>query len=121
MGVRYELSSSLIHVTMDGHFDASEVLEVGREALSDSGLERGSNLLVDFRQSEEVATGEDIFRRIQLLSESRDILGPRIALLVTRSVHFGLARMAELYGESHGLTIHVFTEEDAALEWVEGG
>lgn len=119
MGVRYEIEGSIVRVTMDGHFDTADVLKVAAEALSDPSFVRGSNILIDFRESEVVATGEDIFKRVQFLSESGSTLGPSIALLVSRSVHYGLARMAELYGESQGLTMQVFTDEDVALAWVE--
>lgn len=118
MGVRYQLTENVVYVTMDGHFDTNEVLEVGAKALSDPGFVRGSNVLIDFRESQEVATGEEIFRRIQFMSEAGDLLGPRIALVVTRPVHFGLARMAELYGESRGLTLQVFNDQKHALDWV---
>jgi hypothetical protein len=119
MGVRYRLAGKVVHVTMDDHFDTSEVLQVGAEALSHPEFVQGSNVVIDFRESQEVATGEEIFQRIQFLSEAGDLLGPRIALVVTRPVHFGLARMAELYGESCGLTLRVFNDEQDALDWVD--
>ncbi|NOZ22212.1 MAG: hypothetical protein GXP25_14125 [Planctomycetes bacterium] len=47
--------------------------------------------------------------------------GNKIAMTVSRDVHFGLGRMLEAYCELHGIAFRPFRDAQTARQWLLGG
>ena len=62
---------------------------------------------------------EDVRWRVQILTEMRQRLGPRWAILTgTGPVRVGVGRMYAVFSEIEGLEVGLFADEDAALTWL---
>ncbi len=121
MAVEYRFEDSYVRFILAGSFDTDEI-KAGAEKLGpDPGFRPNLNVLVDNRPSGVVARTEDIRERVQYLANVRDALGPRVAILVSSTVHYGLARMASFLGDSWQLNIEVFTSERHAIDWLRTG
>ena len=62
------------------------------------------------------ATGDEI-RELSMRSPYGP--GARRAMVVDTNLHFGFARMVQVFAESRGVTIEVFRERAEALAWLD--
>lgn len=121
MTVEYKIEDDYIRFTLAGSFDSGDIKAEGAKLLHDENYRPKMNVLVDNRPSEVVAETEDIRLRVEYVASVGDFVGSRIAVLVSSTAHYGLARMAGLLGDSRQLTIEVFTRERDALRWLRTG
>ncbi len=54
----------------------------------------------------------------RLLSSFVPKISDKIAIVVKKDVHFGIARMIQVHCESYEITFEVFREEQAARIWL---
>ena len=121
MSVEYRFEDSYIRVVLTGSFDSDDIEAAAGKLGRDADFRPNMNILVDNRLSEVVAGSEDIRERVRFLASIGDVLGSRLAVLVSSTVHYGLARMASLFGDSLGLNVEVFTSERDAIDWLRTG
>ena len=121
MAIGYRFEDGYIRFTLAGSFDTADMKGEAEKLCRDAEFRLSLNVLVDNRPSEVVAGSEDIRERVQYLASVCDALGSRVAILVSSTVHYGLARMANFLGDSWQLKIEVFTSERHAIDWLRTG
>jgi hypothetical protein len=100
-----------------GEFTKADALEHQNKLQKDPDFDPGMSQLMDYTHVTKVELEADDIRR---LAQS-DIFAAdsRRAILVTRDLHFGLARMFEALRDNAGERgIRVFRNLDEALDWV---
>ncbi len=118
MPVKIELTARYTRVVLKGSVTTDEIVQASEKALADPSYNPKANILFDNRLSESAANRADIGERLRFLVGLGSSIGSRIAILVSRPIHFGLARMAEMLGEDHGLIMRVFKDEAEAIGWI---
>jgi hypothetical protein len=118
MSVRHEIEGDLLVLRLDGDHTRLQEREAVAVALANPALEISAALLVDARHSTANPDAASIMDRARCLASLRQCLAPRCAVLVSTSVHYGLARMFAAYAENHGLAVGVFTDESVARCWL---
>jgi hypothetical protein len=121
--VRYELSwdgdSEDLPVTMSG---VAEVEELGafREALADPRWRPGLRILIDERQVDWSAmSAADIERRVDLLARAMATTRSHTAVVLGRSLDYGLVRMEQALVERRvPLQLEVFMSLEDARAWL---
>ena len=121
MALEYRFEDDYIRLILGGEFGSGDIKAQAEQISLDPAFRPNLNLLVDNRPSTVVAGPDEIRERVEYLASIREHLGPRVAVLVSSTVHYGLARMANLLGDSRALNIEVFTEEQQAIDWLHTG
>lgn len=76
-------------------------------------------LLIDVRSEVPGVRYEDVQWRVQILTEMRQRLGPRWAIVTgTGPVRIGVGRMYAVFSEIEGLEVGMFADEAPALTWL---
>ncbi len=106
-----------------GTFTLDELQTELRDAYNRSDYRPEANSLCDLREAGAVTfTGEEIRSVVDTVLEHRGAPpGTRTAIVVTRDLSFGLARMfaRQLEAKSHS-DVMVFRDMDKATAWLEG-
>ena len=122
MSITYTIDKNnrFIHRVVSGTVTSDEILAHITEILQHPDYQPGMKSLTELRAIQQSASPEDI-RQIAnfILGRSKDVQGGRAALVVTKDVNFGMARMMELLTESSPLSIGVFRELTEAYEWLD--
>jgi hypothetical protein len=121
MAAEYKFEDGYIRITLSGSSSSDDIESQAAEIARDPASRPNLNLLLDHRSSTVVAGSDDIRERVEYLASIREHLGPRVAVLVSTTVHYGLARMANLLGDSRKLNIEVFKDEREAIDWLNSG
>ena len=118
MGVDYRIEEGVAIVTNSGSFTNQDVEETLHALTRDQDCKPGIRVLF-------IDKGSDYSPRKHGAEEAARILGllvpnisERIAIVVTKDLHFGIARMIQVYCEDHGVAFRVFREEQAARNWL---
>jgi hypothetical protein len=77
-------------------------------------------LLWDLRNLKEApARSQDLRSAAAMLGQARQLFeGGRAAIVVTRDLDFGMARMFQVFAEGTGVEYQVFRELDPAIAWL---
>ena len=118
MPISWKWMDTYVRFELSGSFSQEELLIFAREVYESPDIPRGSDFLVDYRESDEVATGQQIRERVSVFRELVGEAPRRVALLVEKTVHFGLGRMASFQVGDSPVEIEVFTSETEALDWL---
>jgi hypothetical protein len=103
--------------TASGVFDLTEALAHQDQLLADPDFSPDYSQLLDFSQVTSMQINADDVRRLA----ERHVFWPcaRRAILVTRDLEFGFARMFQMLRENAGEKgIRVFRNLDDALKWI---
>jgi hypothetical protein len=136
MPVRWEFRSSLLLVVSTGVYPNASVEEAVRQAAADPRFEPGMAVLFDGRKSEVVVSSADVDWRLRFFG-SLPTLGfsPRVALLVRDGFlsEISMGRLVSLLSSPTGWegdprsdgpptpTLRIFSDEDEAVAWLQGG
>jgi hypothetical protein len=118
MPVTYEASPGVLILRLVGNHTLAEESETLARALVSPALEIRAALLVDARRSTANPQGPSIAERARCLARLHGCLLPRCAVVVSDSLHYGLARMLAAHAESHGIAVDVFADETNAMAWL---
>jgi hypothetical protein len=117
-----DLKNNLRIHTVSGLFDLDELLTQIEEIYNDSKQNLEMEVLWDLRQAESLGALEthQLDKLINLVSQRWEASKPRrAALVVSRLVDFGLARMYEMRMESKSKNeIRVFNDIEEAFHWL---
>ena len=114
---RYEIDGHEVTLISGPHFTTAELRAAVEAAIADRAFEAPMTLILDVRESRESASRDEIATRIALFARRKAYFRPRIAIIVSRMLHYGLARMASMMGDGQGVTIGVFYDLDEARRW----
>ncbi len=118
MAVTYEAISGFLTLRLEGEHSLAQEREALARALVSPELEVRAALLVDARRSTTNPPGASIAERARCLGQLLECLLPRCAVLVSGSLHYGLARMFAVHAERYGVTVGVFTDERDARSFL---
>ncbi len=107
--------------TVTGSFTFEEIAAAHEESLTQPGITKNMTIIWDLRQAD--ASGiyeEDVIRIVSFFARQNDNRKDyRAALVVSRDLEFGLARVYGVYAETESLPaeIKAFRSYEEALEW----
>ena len=118
MPIRYRITRGVLvlEVALEGFAELRSAL---RAAAADPAARPKMPLLIDVRAEVPGVRYEDIRYRVEILSQMREQLASRWAILTgTGPVLSGVGRMFAVFSEIEGLEVGVFADEDVALTWL---
>ena len=120
VGIAYHLDGDLLRfVTTGGAEYAAGAVVLRRGFAAAAGGPR-RHLLFDIRASDEDRSPDELRGVADLVATHRDVHTGRCAMVAADPLHYGLARMAAVFFETHGFEAAVFRDLDAAEAWLRG-
>lgn len=122
MPVTWELRNRVLVVSLDGDYEYDAPVRAITEAMQHPSFLPGTMLLIDARLTTTRRSSEEFRERaIWMASLQAKGLASRCALVIPPQTHqYGLARMAATHVEMHGMELQIFTDMDAASQWLLG-
>lgn len=117
MPTYYKILDEYALCVAEGNYTFEETYNNYRSALADPRFLKGMNVMMDVRKSKETRTSEELRKILDLFSDNQSF-GGKCAMLVTKEVHYGIARILSAFAEYRALHFLVFTEEGKALQWL---
>jgi len=113
-----ESDGSVLHLRSGPRFSSEELAEAVRAALDDPAARLPLAVLWDNRGSEESVPQEELRRRVERIADRPDRIAPRVAMVVSDPLHFGLARVGASYAENRGIRVEIFSDLESARAWL---
>jgi hypothetical protein len=105
-----------IHVTYTGAFGVADILALQSTLAADPEFSPDFVVLTDLRAAEPMeATGTGIEH---MAERSPFSAASKQAILVSIDLHFGLARMFEIFADRRNRVVQVFRDPEAAYAWL---
>lgn len=121
MGVSYKIEEDFAVLTNSGSFSYRDVEKTLLALTKDQDYRLGMRILFIDTGSEYSPPKHEPEAAARMLSSFVPRISDRIAIVVAKDHHFGIARMIQAYGERHEVTFEVFREEQAARIWLGEG
>ncbi|MCP3894548.1 MAG: hypothetical protein GY706_07950 [Bacteroides sp.] len=118
MGVSFKIEKDIAVVTNSGSFSNRDVEKTLLALTKDQDYKPGIRILFIDRGSEYNPPKHGPKEAARILSLLVPKISDRIAIVVKKDVHFGIARMIQVYCEFYRVTFEVFREEQAARIWL---
>ncbi len=118
MDFTYTLTGSILEIKASGPYTIEDIRSQFGHILATIAPMGQLSLLVDARESEHSPSAQDLDGVAEFASSLLGKVNERIALLVSNDMRFGLGRMLEVFGESHGVSFKVFRDRLKAVEWL---
>lgn len=118
MGLDSSSREGLVTVVEDGDFDLADVRDTFSEIYSSHDGSELLLILIDDRGSSFSPDTPSLRRMVDLWTGLSAAVPSRIALLVTRRVHFGLGRMVQAFSENRPFQFAVSSDDTKALAWL---
>ena len=120
MPVSYRFDGDLFRMDFEGEYTIEELMQTYATALRDPAFPQSARFLMDVTGSSSLATrsADDIQAVADFLGPRASRFGSRCAICAPKPVQFGLMRMAQVFGERHGVETSVFASLDQALAWL---
>jgi hypothetical protein len=118
MGVRYKIEKDIAVLTNSGSFSYRDVEKTLLALTKDQDYRSGMRILFIDRGSEYNPPKHEPEETARMLSSLVPKFSNRIAIVVKKNIHFGIARMIQAHCEAHEVTFEVFREEQAARIWL---
>jgi hypothetical protein len=118
VAIRYEIEEGVLvlQLALEGFARLRDALET---AVADPAAGTKMPLLLDVRSDVPGVRYEDIRWRVEVLSQMREQLGRRCAILTaTGPLRVGVGRMFSVLSRIEGLEVRTFAEKQAALAWL---
>jgi hypothetical protein len=123
MTINYDIKkpSGLVRLIVSGSVITGDIIDALGRMLKDPDFKEGMDVLWDFR---EVKSGnseaEDIREIVSFIRTNQEKRGRnyRVALVVSRDIDFGLARMYEAYSQELPFDIQIFKDIKDAEQWL---
>jgi hypothetical protein len=117
----FDATSGLVTLKVDGEVDGPMIKEALQHVVDDPDFRRGADMLWDFtnaRSHDPTAGGvQDLAMFVVSLKEKRGA-GYRVALVASRDLEYGIARMYQAYAEQIPATLKVFRSLEEARLWL---
>ena len=110
-----------VKLTASGTISSADIIKALHGLLQDSQFKSGMDILWDFRQVKTENMRADQIREIvSFIKNNQEKRGAnyRVALVVSRDIDFGLARMYEAYTQELPFQLQIFKELSAAEDWL---
>ena len=113
-------NEKLVRLVGRGELDFEICVTALRALAMDLRGEQGYGILVDVRETDYVSSSSEIRQYAALAQDADSLRGHRLAIVVTRTVQFGMGRMFATYLEMLGGQADVFRDEESAMDWLTG-
>lgn len=114
-----DVARALVVTTVNGAVGEAEFLAHQARLLADERFSPSFDTMIEFRPGSAFnGSGEDIRNLAQSNPFGRE---SRRAYVVASDLNFGLARMAQEYGDMIGQEVELFRDRDAAFDWLDRG
>ncbi len=118
MGLNYSFGDEMVTLVASGDFDLDQIESAFSEICASSQLPRPLRILIDDSGSSFAPDTPTLKAMIDLWSDLSEATPLRIALLVTRPLHYGLGRMLDTFAEGRTLSFSVFSDRGDAVLWL---
>ena len=119
MSVVVDGGDGLIRASLEGAVPVDTVLRRLEGAFTSPGFRPGMNMLLDGRGAAHHLEAEDIARVSRYLIANRDkIEGGKAAVVVAKTVSYGLMRMLQAQVDGMPIGFSVFYDIDEARRWL---
>jgi hypothetical protein len=120
MPVRYEFSGDILRLSLEGSYTPQDVIDTFLAALSDRAFPKDAKFIMDVRRSSELANRsvEEIKAVARVFARHSKHFDGRGAIVASKPVHYGLARMGATFIEPLGAEIRVFSDVGEAISWL---
>jgi hypothetical protein len=113
--VTYTINGPILEITLEGSYTTQEIADVVIAAKADPALPLPLFLLSDFRESLLTPSFTDMGARFRLI---QDLAPTRVAMVVSGVARERLARIYQTRATDSGLQIEVFSDLQAARDWL---
>jgi len=124
MPIKFDINpdKSLVVVVHEGVVLDKEFMSTYQALYRHDRFDYSYNLLVDLRRADSSARSTNALKGFASFIQNQyaNIKShPKVAVIATENISFGLARMYEAFSESVPWDFKVFREASGALEWLE--
>jgi hypothetical protein len=111
--------SGIVHTTIEGHTSTDEIVAGLRNLMDHPDFRPGLKGIADLRNSQLDTFSADVREIANLIIEYQDKIGPsRTAVLVSKDVTFGMARVFQAFSEQSSIETAIFRNKEEALQWL---
>lgn len=121
MTTSYSIEQKILSFVFTGRHDLREDMEALSDALDEPNFVDGSDLLLEVTPSAEPWTSDEVLTWADYLVACKGRIGERCAIVVSNTLHYGLARMISAYADGSGVAVRVFRERATAMRWLSHG
>ena len=115
---RIDKKSGVVFTTMEGNVSISEIIDGLKGLMNHPDFSPGFNGLVDMRNSTVNSTPEEVRRIAELMTGQREKIGmSRSAVVVSKDVIFGMARMFQVFAEQSSIKTELFRDINEAARF----
>jgi hypothetical protein len=119
---RIDTDASIVRVKLSGTLQSNEIEQTVAALLSDSAFQPGLNILSDHVALRDIASTDMVHGIIPLLRQLGERAGScRCAVVVSRDVSYGMARMAAVYAQRTPVAVRAFRSGAEAESWLQAG
>jgi len=109
----------IAYVTAHGLINMENIKQAISDVAADPLFQPKYKVIVDLRKMEYSPSVSDIQSIASLIGEMKNSYQNKVAIVVSGTLHYGLARMAATYTELSGVPmIDAFTDFEEARQWV---
>ncbi len=118
MPITYSFVHHAIWLKVRGDALPQEFSEAISQALADEKFLAGMPLVFDLQYYSRSPEITDIRARASYLQALGEKISSTVVIIVSSTLHYGLSRMFQIYGNQNGLEVEIFKEEGKAIEWL---
>jgi hypothetical protein len=113
---------NLVQNTIVGVFTYEEFRNLMDNIMNDERFKPSMHMFWDFRQADVSDFSTDQINRASIYMERKQKKrgdGYRVAILVNKTVDYGLGRMYQAFSDSLPFDLQIFYDEQQAMDWIE--
>jgi hypothetical protein len=117
--ISIDKTRNLLTATMVGLVSVDSFIHALEAALQEEPhFPAGFSALIDMREAVHGASSDDIGNLADYLAHEPRLVGSKGAIVVTKTVTYGLMRMLQMHTDDAPMTMSVFYEMDEAERWL---
>lgn len=116
MGVNFIVDDEKIELKLENQYTHNEVIDALSKALEIAP--HPLPILVDVTDSSELKDAEELSAFARFLAGRRVDIVPRLAVVVSQEIRYGIARQLGAYLEMAGVKAKPFYDRNQAMDWL---
>jgi hypothetical protein len=116
MGVRFIVDDEKLELKLENEYTHIDVIDALSKALDMTT--QPLPVLVDVTKSYELKDTHELSVFARFLAGRREEIVPRLAVVVSQEIRYGIARQLGAYLEMGGIKARPFYERDQAMDWL---
>lgn len=120
MALQHQIDTDLHRVTVtgEGRIDVSSARKLLADVPNESAYESSYDILIDLASAVGNPSPADMRNLVRWFPALDVPNSNKIAVVVSNSFHYGMARMASILSTSKNVNFHVFLDMEEALAWM---